>query len=134
LKLRDFVTSPYAVYQPLAEFTKYDDWIPHDTRFSDDAVVTIEVGRYQPNAWGLHDMHGNVAEWTRSQYRPYPYDAADSREDDSPEGLKVVRGGSWRDGPDDCRSASRWRYPAWQRVYNVGFRVAAKQPATRRVD
>jgi len=125
LKLREFVTSPYAVYLPLAEFTKYDDWIPHDVRHNDGGLVTVEVGRYQPNAWGLHDMHGNVAEWTHSRYRPYPYDAADGREDDSPDGLKVVRGGSWRDRPANSRSASRWRYPPWQRVYNVGFRVAA---------
>ena len=64
--------------------------------------------RYQPNAWGLYDMHGNVAEWTRSAYRPYPYDADDGRDEAAADGRKVVRGGSWRDRPRALRRASAW--------------------------
>ena len=56
------------------------------------------VGPYQPNAWGLSDMHGNAAEWTRSSYRPYPFRADDAREAGR-EVRKVVRGGSWYDRP-----------------------------------
>ena len=124
VKLQQFATDPYTVYQPLPVFTKYDDWIPRDTRYNDGGLVTVPVGRYRPNAWGLYDMHGNVAEWTRTAYRPYPYDPGDGRDDPTPAGKKVIRGGSWRDRPPLCRSASRWRYPSWQKVYNVGFRVA----------
>ena len=80
-----------------------------------------DVGRYQANAWGLHDMHGNVAEWTRSAYRPYPLDAK-AQEDLSQK--KVVRGGSWYDRPKEVRSAYRLPYQRWQRVFDVGFRVA----------
>jgi formylglycine-generating enzyme required for sulfatase activity len=47
-------------------------WHPKDSRFRDGAIVTANVGSYRPNAWGLCDMHGNAAEWTRSSYRPYP--------------------------------------------------------------
>ena len=95
-----------------------------DTRFDDKMIATAEVGQYQPNAWGLYDMHGNAAEWTRSTYRPYPYRADDGRNDDKDStSRKVVRGGSWRDRPKRCRSAFRLSYPAWQRVFNVGFRV-----------
>jgi len=52
-----------------------------ERRFSDGAIVTCEVGRYRPNTWGLFDMHGNAAEWTRSLYRPYPYREDDGRND-----------------------------------------------------
>jgi formylglycine-generating enzyme required for sulfatase activity len=72
-------------------------------------------------------MHGNAAEWTRSTYRPYPYHDDDGRNADSPDGRKVVRGGSFYDRPKRCRSAFRLSYPAWQCVHNVGFRVVAEE-------
>ncbi len=98
-----------------------------DGRHDDRAVATANVGRYRPNAWGLFDLHGNAAEWTRTTYRAYPYRQHDGRNDASPAGLlilkKVVRGGSWVDRPQRCRSGLRLSYPPWQRVHNVGFRV-----------
>lgn len=98
-------------------------WIPAVTRVDDGAVVPQDVGRYQPNAWGFLDMHGNVGEWTLTTCRPYPY-AADGRDEGRAEGRKVVRGGSFYDRPERARSAYRLSYPPWQRVFNVGFRVA----------
>jgi formylglycine-generating enzyme required for sulfatase activity len=98
-------------------------WHPRDDRFNDGAMVTADVGRYQPNAWGLRDLIGNVAEWTRSTYRPYPYQAGDSRNDPQVAGQKVVRGGSWYDRPQRARTTFRLPYEPWQHVYNVGFRV-----------
>ena len=124
VKLRSFFADPYKERELPRKITKYDDWIPRDTRFDDSGLVTVTVGLYRPNAWQLHDMHGNVAEWTRTIYRPYPYDASDGRDKGAPFGEKVVRGGSWRDRPKHCRSAFRRHYHAWQGVYNVGFRVA----------
>lgn len=71
-----------------------------------------EVGTKKPNAWGLHDMHGNVAEWTLDQYVPTEYSSRKGGvKDPWVEGDKVypkaVRGGSWMDSPSRLRSAAR---------------------------
>jgi formylglycine-generating enzyme required for sulfatase activity len=97
-----------------------------DIRFNDEMVATADVGSYKSNAWGLCDMHGNAAEWTRTTYRAYPYRADDGRNDLIESDRKVVRGGSWCDRPKRCRSSFRLSYPAWQRVHNVGFRVVCE--------
>jgi len=125
-KLSDFASDPYTVDRPLPNPSKYDDWIPKDPRFNDGAVIAVAPGKYRPNAWGLFDMHGNVAEWTRTTCRPYPYAAGDGRDRGDPDGRKVVRGGSWRDEPKRCTSSFRLSYLPFQGVYNVGFRVVCE--------
>lgn len=102
-------------------------WIPCIAGVDDGAAVSCPGGRYAANAWGLYDMHGNVAEWTRSVYRPDPVDGPDK---DLGAGRRVVRGGSFYDRPHRARSAFRLGYPLWQRVFNVGIRVVCdiKQP------
>jgi len=122
--LSEFVCHPYQKRRnPFANPGKYDDWIPKDARYRDGGFVSEAVGRYQPNVWGLCDVHGNVGEWTRSTYRLYPYRADDGRNDPAADGDRVVRGGSWRDRPCRSRSASRLPYRPYQGVYNVGLRV-----------
>ncbi len=130
-KLSEFASDPFTVDTPLTNPSKYDDWLPKDPRFNDGALVTVAPGRYQPNAWGLYDMHGNVAEWTRSTYRPYPYVDEPLAASPSNVGRKVVRGGSWRDLPKHATSSYRLSYLPYQRVFNVGFRVvaAASEPS-----
>jgi formylglycine-generating enzyme required for sulfatase activity len=98
-----------------------------DLRSDDGAVVTARVGHYQPNPWGLYDMHGNAAEWTLSTYRPYPYREDDGRNASMETARKVVRGGSFFDPPRRAGAGIRLDYPPWQRVFNVGFRVVALQ-------
>ena len=100
-----------------------ETYLPAIFTSNDKALVTTRVGSYRPNAWGLYDMHGNVQEWTRSAYRPYPYSEAKASKASSGVERKTVRGGSWRDRPKRATASYRRDYPAWQVVYNVGFRV-----------
>lgn len=89
-----------------------------------DGVEFSDISdRFAPNAWGLRNMHGNVAEWTRSAYVVYPYVEDDGRNDLTADGRRVVRGGSWRDRPHRATSSYRLAYEPYQRVFNVGFRV-----------
>ena len=110
-KLREFASDPYTVDTPLPNPTPYDDWIPKDPRFNDGGLVTMPIGSYRPNPWGLYDMHGNVWEWTCT--------ARGNR--------MIVRGGSWRDRPYRATASFWLSYPPYQRVFNVGFRVVGRK-------
>ena len=72
-----------------------------------------KVGQKKPNPWGLHDMHGNVAEWTLDQYKAEIYESRavtqsiNPYEKPSKTYPRSVRGGSWKDSPELLRSASR---------------------------
>jgi formylglycine-generating enzyme required for sulfatase activity len=98
----------------------------HESAADDGAVVTAPIGSFGANAWGLHDMAGNVAEWTRSARAPYPYMDGDGRNDESRNVARIARGGSFFDPPARCGPSIRTAYPAWQRVFNVGFRVVCE--------
>jgi formylglycine-generating enzyme required for sulfatase activity len=74
--------------------------------------------------YGLSDMSGNVWEWTRSPYQPYPYDEADDREGLDQEALWVMRGGAFNDGPQNLRAAGRGGADPGARRPFIGFRVA----------
>ena len=68
-------------------------------------------------------MAGNVWEWTRSPYQPYPYDATDDREDFDAEALWVMRGGSFSDPAQLVRAANRGGADPGARRPFIGFRV-----------
>lgn len=108
--------------QPMKEtdsWYKYYTYQPKENSVDDGNMLQVAGGTYQANAFGLYDMQGNVAEWTRSDYLPYPYD--EKKQGTGTE--KVVRGGSWNDHPKNCTAYYRRSYLPWQKVYNVGFRV-----------
>jgi formylglycine-generating enzyme required for sulfatase activity len=126
-KLSEFALDTYIRVHLVNNPNQYDDWIPKDARYNDGGFVSTAVGSYQPNAWGLYDVHGNAWEWTRSTLRSYPYKEADGRNKRCQNGKRVVRGGSWYDRPYRCRSGFRLSYFPYQRVFNVGFRPVMEE-------
>ena len=79
-------------------------------------------------AHGLADMAGNLWEWTRSPYQPYPYDEADDRSNLDADALWVMRGGGFADPPRLVRTTARGAAePAARRPF-IGFRVALVAP------
>jgi len=95
-------------------------WRPAAEAVDDGHRISAPVGTFAPNAWGLHDMHGNAAEWTQGLWSP-PNAAAGGKTS------RVVRGGSWQNRPSWARSACRVGYYRWQRVVDVGFRVVVEE-------
>ena len=131
IKLKEFAAcTAYKQYESVRIIENpgpYDDWIPRDTTYNDGGFVSEHVGRYRSNYFDLSDMHGNVWEWTRSNYKPYPYKDDDGRNDMNHQDKKVVRGGSWYDRPYRATSSYRLPYRPYQKVYNVGFRVVIEE-------
>ncbi len=94
---------------------------------------TNAVGRFRPNAYGLHNMHGNVWEWCRDTFEHYPdFEPPEPSEDqlyDPTDGQWYnVRGGHWRENAFDCRSATRSRLPADSHGNILGFRIVRTIP------
>jgi len=110
--------NPMPIPNPTSDY----DYELKDPRSDDGVLHLAKVGRYEANRWGLFDMHGNAAEWTRSDYKSYPYSNADGRNAGG-SGEKVIRGGSWHDRMFRASSSFRLGFPRWQQVYHVGFRV-----------
>jgi formylglycine-generating enzyme required for sulfatase activity len=104
--------------------TALPPWRPANTAFDDGWRVSAHVGVFAPNPWGLFDMHGNVAEWCRSDYRSYAIAPDEGNMERT--NRKVVRGGSWMDRPQRARSTFRLHYEASQAVHDVGFRVVCE--------
>ncbi|MBW4485539.1 MAG: formylglycine-generating enzyme family protein [Tildeniella torsiva UHER 1998/13D] len=87
---------------------------------------TTEVGQFPPNDFGLYDMHGNVCEWCQDVWHG-SYDGAPTNGSawraGGDQDRRILRGGSWYDNPEDCRSADRDGFAPDGIGSVVGFRV-----------
>ena len=101
----------------------YYDFIPKVDSVDDGNMHQVASNTYKSNPFGLYGMHGNIAEWTRSDYLPYPY-KENSKETSE---FKVARGGSYIERPQYSTAYTRKAYYPWQRVFNVGFRVIIEE-------
>ena len=110
-------------YGNYADASETADLEWRDMEHSDGFAGTAPVGSFPPNPWGLHDMHGNVWEWTADWYGRYlPNHFVD------PEGprdgkRRVIRGGAWGATAGDCRSSNRYRFKPDVNGGNVGLRI-----------
>jgi len=103
---------------------------PRRDRANYESAAPVPVGRFAcPEcAYGLADMAGNVWEWTRSPYQPYPYDESDDRSGLEADALWVMRGGAFNDPARLVRSAGRGAAEPGARRAFIGFRVALVAP------
>ena len=90
----------------------------------DKWAQSAPVGSFPPNGYGLHDMIGNVWEWTSSVYRENPFRSGDGSEDSASRKARVVRGGSWGVNPRDLRVSLRGDVSPAYRGDFLGFRCA----------
>jgi formylglycine-generating enzyme required for sulfatase activity len=86
------------------------------------------VGRLKPNAWGLHDMHGNVWEWCWDWYGPYFREKQTNSLGPIAGEYRVLRGGAFVIEPRNLRSAHRYGNVPVQRLRIAGFRCARAAP------
>ena len=100
--LADVTTNKFAVsgvdpqpMSPESPWYKYYTFLPKAANVDDGSLVQVGGKKYEANPFGLYCMHGNVAEWTRSDYVPYPYKENPKKVSE----YKVVRGGSYIERP-----------------------------------
>ena len=123
-------TTPFAFGKTLStEISNYNGNYPYGQGVKGEyRQKTVKVGSFYANDWGLYDLHGNVWECCQDDWHDSYEDAPD---DDTSwlssnvtNNLKLLRGGSWNNDADNCRSAKRSRNSAVNVNSNSGFRLA----------
>ncbi len=101
----------------------------HQTFDCEDGNLLIaDVGSYEANAWGLHDMTGNVWEWVWDPYGDYPSESVTDPAGPESSYCRVMRGGSWNYFPGKLRVASRRKGNATGRSDYGGLRIVRSLP------
>jgi formylglycine-generating enzyme required for sulfatase activity len=100
------------------------DW--SDKSHDDGFENTSPVGNYSANAWGFHDMHGNVWEWCADWYGDYPSGAVRDPVGPADGSIRVGRGGSWDNSANNARCAPRFRADPAYSFINLGFRLSLR--------
>jgi formylglycine-generating enzyme required for sulfatase activity len=125
-------TTPFAFGATLTfELANYDaNYTYDDGPRGEYQEQTTPVGMFPANAWGLHDMHGNVWEWCldhwHDSYEGAPSDgSAWLTPSASEKEQRLLRGGSWFDDPGNCRSAYRGLALPDIAHFSIGYRVVA---------
>ena len=117
---------------PQRSYPWSDEFSPDNANAAMNVGSTSTPGCFDAgrSPYGCDDMAGNVWEWTRSRYAPYPYRSDDGREPAQPKAgdLVVVRGGAFYYDRVDARCAYRLRSRPGNRYYGLGFRVVLRSP------
>jgi len=98
-----------------------------DSTQVDGHAFTAPVGSFEPNAWGLYDMHGNLWEWCWDWWAPFEAPPLVDPQGPLSGSLKAERGGCWEVGPDMCRQAYRHYVEPDQKRSYLGFRIVRTQ-------
>jgi formylglycine-generating enzyme required for sulfatase activity len=118
-------TTPFHFGETLTQ--KQANFLGEDANDKDKKTLALlkpsPVNRFPANAWGLYDMHGNLSQWCQDWYGEYPQKDAVDPQGPMKGRNRLLRGGSWFDTADRCRSACRsWAEPAFRNSSN-GFRI-----------